>query len=137
MNKKTTLAIIAIANMFVMAPAYAQTVTTQDISVQLQSSLEASAPVIVYFDFDKDELTQDTKTILDQQVIWLQTNPEAKVDLAGHTDAVGANEYNFDLAMRRARAVELYMLENGVRACLLYTSPSPRDRQKSRMPSSA
>ena len=25
----------------------------------------------------------------------------------------------------------------GVRCCLLYTSPSPRDRQKSRMPSSA
>ena len=25
----------------------------------------------------------------------------------------------------------------GVTACLLYTSPSPRDRQKSRMPSSA
>ena len=27
--------------------------------------------------------------------------------------------------------------EEDVRACLLYTSPSPRDRQKSRMPSSA
>ena len=27
--------------------------------------------------------------------------------------------------------------EWGVSACLLYTSPSPRDRQKSRMPSSA
>ena len=26
---------------------------------------------------------------------------------------------------------------NGVNTCLLYTSPSPRDRQKSRMPSSA
>ena len=26
---------------------------------------------------------------------------------------------------------------NGMRICLLYTSPSPRDRQKSRMPSSA
>ena len=25
----------------------------------------------------------------------------------------------------------------GINACLLYTSPSPRDRQKSRMPSSA
>ena len=25
----------------------------------------------------------------------------------------------------------------GIRTCLLYTSPSPRDRQKSRMPSSA
>jgi Tfp pilus assembly protein PilF len=27
--------------------------------------------------------------------------------------------------------------EKAVKACLLYTSPSPRDRQKSRMPSSA
>ena len=26
---------------------------------------------------------------------------------------------------------------DGLQACLLYTSPSPRDRQKSRMPSSA
>ena len=28
-------------------------------------------------------------------------------------------------------------VKRGVRVCLLYTSPSPRDRQKSRMPSSA
>ena len=28
-------------------------------------------------------------------------------------------------------------MANRTRACLLYTSPSPRDRQKSRMPSSA
>ena len=27
--------------------------------------------------------------------------------------------------------------DDGVKVCLLYTSPSPRDRQKSRMPSSA
>ena len=28
-------------------------------------------------------------------------------------------------------------LKNGLKSCLLYTSPSPRDRQKARMPSSA
>ena len=51
--------------------------------------------------------------------------------------------------MRRAKAagVEIMMLtvdsitggnrERDLRTCLLYTSPSPRDRQKSRMPSSA
>ena len=33
--------------------------------------------------------------------------------------------------------VQPVMLQEGVNACLLYTSPSPRDRQKSRMPSSA
>ena len=31
----------------------------------------------------------------------------------------------------------LVMREEDIMACLLYTSPSPRDRQKSRMPSSA
>ena len=30
-----------------------------------------------------------------------------------------------------------YLVEGELRSCLLYTSPSPRDRQKSRMPSSA
>ena len=30
-----------------------------------------------------------------------------------------------------------YLKEGNLRRCLLYTSPSPRDRQKSRMPSSA
>ena len=33
--------------------------------------------------------------------------------------------------------VDVTKLTNQVKLCLLYTSPSPRDRQKSRMPSSA
>ena len=33
--------------------------------------------------------------------------------------------------------LELWLAEGNYRSCLLYTSPSPRDRQKSRMPSSA
>ena len=32
---------------------------------------------------------------------------------------------------------EILLLKEQLRVCLLYTSPSPRDRQKSRMPSSA
>ena len=46
---------------------------------------------------------------------------------------------DFD-SMEYAQALvpELSRLEHaGIKACLLYTSPSPRDRQKSRMPSSA
>ena len=35
------------------------------------------------------------------------------------------------------RGNSLYVPENMVTACLLYTSPSPRDRTRSRMPSSA
>ena len=35
------------------------------------------------------------------------------------------------------RASKVVALEPSIKCCLLYTSPSPRDRQKSRMPSSA
>lgn len=95
-------------------PAHAQTITTQDISAQLQSSLEASTPTVVYFDFDKDVLKPEALAVLEQQASWLMSNPEAKVNLAGHADAVGADSYNFELAMRRARAVENHLISQGV-----------------------
>ena len=48
---------------------------------------------------------------------------------AARGELAAANE--LDLAAARANGLEPAMI------CLLYTSPSPRDRQKSRMPSSA
>ena len=41
------------------------------------------------------------------------------------------------LAVRANRPVVIWFENDDPRTCLLYTSPSPRDRQKSRMPSSA
>ena len=42
-----------------------------------------------------------------------------------------------DLGVLEAKAEECYWSEEYWRPCLLYTSPSPRDMYKSRMPSSA
>ena len=63
----------------------------------------------------------------------------AKADDAARIEGVkrlGLPENN--TALDRAKAMgfgdDVY---HGTKACLLYTSPSPRDRQKSRMPSSA
>lgn len=111
----TAVAVLTITGSALSAPAFAQ-VEMQDISDQLQSSLEANAPTIVYFDFDKDKVKDDAAAVLQQQAAWLMQNPDAKVNLAGHTDAVGSDEYNYDLATRRSRAVENFLLANGVGA---------------------
>ena len=112
---KVSKSLVAItAALMMCGGAAAQTVTTQDVSAQLQSSLEASATTVVYFGFDKDEITEESAAVLAQQASWLSSNPTAKVNLAGHTDAVGSDEYNFDLAMRRAQAVENYLISQGV-----------------------
>ena len=106
-------AVLTITGSAMSAPVFAQS-NMQDISAQLQSSLEANTPTVVYFDFDKDNIKADVAAILEQQAAWLLQNPDAKVNLAGHTDAVGSNEYNDDLAMRRANAVQQYLFDNGV-----------------------
>ena len=61
-----------------------------------------------------------------------------KSPVAGRIAARGVNLEGDDQADRKAhggpdKSVYAYAIED----CLLYTSPSPRDRQKSRMPSSA
>src|SRR5665213_759696 len=74
--------------------------------------------------------------------------PQARIDLAavtGFDDAgakllaqalVNARRSQFALVLQRPEKLRA-AIESMVKRCLLYTSPSPRDRQKSRMPSSA
>ncbi len=122
MRKTLKLTTIVLASTIAMsATAVAQTVTTQDVSAQLQASLEANATTVVYFGFDKDNITDEAAVVLAQQARWLNDNTNAKVNLAGHTDAVGSNEYNDDLAMRRARAVENFLIQNGVSPAQMQT----------------
>ena len=47
------------------------------------------------------------------------------------------NRNNIDLQLERISMEEYLKIPRKGQTCLLYTSPSPRDRQKSRMPSSA
>ena len=49
----------------------------------------------------------------------------------GYVAAIRASQLGLNVAIVERESV------GGICFCLLYTSPSPRDRQKSRMPSSA
>ena len=60
----------------------------------------------------------------------------------GEYDALSPKEVMDYLVSRSLTAVSVNSIENvekskGILSCLLYTSPSPRDRTRSRMPSSA
>jgi outer membrane protein OmpA-like peptidoglycan-associated protein len=68
----------------------------------------------VDFGFDSAELTPETKAVLDDQVALLREEPDAKVEIGGHTDSIGMEEYNLDLSERRAKAVMEYLVSNGI-----------------------
>lgn len=68
----------------------------------------------VHFGFDQSTLTSDAKTILKNNVQLLKENPKAKVRVAGYTSASGTKEYNQKLSERRAKAVQEYLVNEGV-----------------------
>ncbi|MGQ0801888.1 MAG: OmpA family protein [Pseudomarimonas sp.] len=73
----------------------------------------------VNFDFDKSTLRPDAVAILTEAVSILTKYPELRVEVAGHTDAVGTDAYNQGLSERRARAVYDYLTSNGIAASRL------------------
>ena len=73
----------------------------------------------VNFDFDKANLRPDAVAILSEASQILTRYPDLKVEVAGHTDSKGSDEYNQKLSERRATAVYNYLTSNGVAASRL------------------
>jgi OOP family OmpA-OmpF porin len=73
----------------------------------------------VHFDFDKSTLRPEAKVILNEAAALLQKHERVVVEVAGHTDSVGTDQYNQGLSERRANSVRDYLVEQGVRASRL------------------
>ena len=70
----------------------------------------------VYFEFDKSDLTDETRALLRANADWLKQNARYSYVVEGHCDERGTIEYNLALGQRRAQAVRDYMASLGVDA---------------------
>ncbi len=68
----------------------------------------------VFFDFDKAILRAESFPELDRIVSLMTERLSMTVEIAGHTDTTGSEEYNLKLSQRRSLAVTNYLLEKGV-----------------------
>ena len=69
---------------------------------------------IVLFDFDKYDLTDEARAVLDAVSSWLVKNDDINAVIEGHTDNYGSDEYNQVLSENRANAVRNYLIDHGV-----------------------
>lgn len=67
----------------------------------------------VYFDYDRSNIRGDSRSILQANSNWLKKYPSAKVEIEGHADERGTNEYNLALGARRAQSVRDYLVTLG------------------------
>lgn len=73
-------------------------------------------PFIVFFEWNKSDITPEAAAILDGAVTQYQNCGNAKVMLAGHADRSGAPAYNVALSQRRDDAVQAYLTAHSIPA---------------------
>ena len=71
-------------------------------------------PYIVFFDWDKSDITPEAASILDNAVSAYGSCGQAQVMLAGHADKSGTPKYNVGLSSRRNTSVTSYLTGKGV-----------------------
>ena len=68
----------------------------------------------VYFSFDRYDLEVEARETLKVNAEWLKRNSTARVEIEGHADERGTNEYNLALGAKRAQAARDYLVNLGI-----------------------
>ncbi len=86
----------------------------------LQKSLEEinrSKPLAnIYFNYDKADIRDDAKSVLDANSAWLKRFSTMKILVEGHCDERGTEEYNLALGEKRAKSTMDYLSTLGISA---------------------
>ncbi|HEY0489185.1 MAG TPA: OmpA family protein [Telluria sp.] len=80
---------------------------------------EEGDQVSVYFESNRSRLTNHTKKILSQVATSIVDRGATRVTVTGHADAVGSEESNLTLSMRRAQAVVTGLTSLGIPSTIL------------------
>jgi OmpA-OmpF porin, OOP family len=75
---------------------------------------EAPRNYLVFFDFNKSDLTADAVGIVDKAAQNAQADHVTQLTVTGHTDTVGSDAYNMRLSRRRAESVASQLEKDGV-----------------------
>ena len=85
-----------------------------DAKARAVAAATAALTATIYFDYDRSDITDDSRTKLDAKVPVLTQNTGVRIRIAGHTDSRGSDEYNLALGQRRAAAAKRYLTDRGV-----------------------
>lgn len=68
----------------------------------------------IHFNFDQYDLDSNSKKVLQKNATYLKGNPDMRVEIQGHCDERGTNNYNIALGERRAHSTKKYLVAQGI-----------------------
>ena len=75
----------------------------------------------IHFNFDRYDLDDDSRSTLRENAAYLKANSSAVIEIQGHCDERGTNNYNVALGERRAHSTKMYLVSQGVSASRVHT----------------
>ena len=81
---------------------------------RLQSFTASSDLKDIHFKFDQYDLDDNSRAVLQKNAEYLNNNPNLHVEVQGHCDERGTNNYNIALGERRAHSTKKYLVAQGV-----------------------
>ncbi len=88
-----------------------------DITYSLENEVEENKVITfnnIYFEYNRWDITDEAKVVLDRVKLFLQNHPEISIELSAHTDSRGGNAYNLRLSDKRAKAAVKYLIDVGI-----------------------
>jgi outer membrane protein OmpA-like peptidoglycan-associated protein len=100
----------------------------------LEKALAESGKVdvyTIYFSFNSDKLREESQPTLGDIAEVMRRHPDWKLQVNGHTDGIGSDEFNVDLSKRRAASVKDALIkQHGVKASRLATAGYGKSQPK-------
>lgn len=97
------------------------TINENNIKIVLDSiqvKIIPDQPIVIeniYYEFDKYDLTNETKSYLDSTlIVFFQKYSNLEIEIRSHTDNKGTDEYNMILSQKRSESVIQYLIEKGI-----------------------
>jgi peptidoglycan-associated lipoprotein len=83
-------------------------------AAELARAVAADLAAMINFEYDQAAIRSADQGTLDRKAAILGANPNVKIQISGHADERGSDEYNLALGNRRAAAAKRYLENKGI-----------------------
>jgi len=93
-----------------------ENISTREEDITLQAIKEGQSVVLrnIFFETNSFELKEESNAELQTMLELMQKNPTLRIEISGHTDNVGKDDYNMTLSENRAKSVRQWLIDKGI-----------------------